>query len=651
MRSLNLSKVHDQKEQPMASFKIALLLVALLNTSVISAVAQDDISSAAAYQATAKTFSPNLQRTFPDNLLWGDTHLHTSFSFDAGMVGNRLGPDAAYRFARGQTVTASLGMPARLRVPLDFLAVSDHAESLGLAPAIAEENPMVLEDINASRMRDLILQGEPIAAYKMFAQLRARGENVLHRDDLRQTMWQRMTAAAENNYRPGVFTALIAYEYTSALQTNNLHRVVMFRDGAERTNKIIPFSANESPDPEQLWDWMADYETAVGGEILAIPHNGNLSNGLMFADTRANGEPIDAAYAIKRARWEPLYEATQIKGDGEAHPLLSPDDEFADFWTWDRGNFGFAPKTPDMLPAEYARSALKKGIAFEASIGVNPFKFGMIGSTDSHTSLATAEEDNFFSKASPAEPGAGDFRYRGPIIQLFPGKQDISVQAFESAAGGLVAAWATENTREGVFDAFKRREVYASTGPRISLRVFGGFEFDSEDHWSPDLAALGYQKGVPMGSDLQVSAANQKFQLLIVAAKEANGANLDRIQIVKGWVDAEGVAQERVFDAVWAGTRKLNSRGSLPAIGSTVTGATYTNAIGKAILSTVWQDPAFNPKQRAFYYVRVLEIPTPTWLAYDKAHFGDLITLPKSATLSHQERAYSSPIWVAPLDS
>ena len=244
MRSLNLSKVHDQKEQPMASFKIALLLVALLNTSVISAVAQDDISSAAAYQATAKTFSPNLQRTFPDNLLWGDTHLHTSFSFDAGMVGNRLGPDAAYRFARGQTVTASLGMPARLRVPLDFLAVSDHAESLGLAPAIAEENPMVLEDINASRMRDLILQGEPIAAYKMFAQLRARGENVLHRDDLRQTMWQRMTAAAENNYRPGVFTALIAYEYTSALQTNNLHRVVMFRDGAERTNKIIPFSEN-----------------------------------------------------------------------------------------------------------------------------------------------------------------------------------------------------------------------------------------------------------------------------------------------------------------------------------------------------------------------------------------------------------------------
>ena len=635
----------------MASIKTALLSAVLFNALMTSAIAQNGIATVAVYQAAAQTFSPNLQRDFPEQLLWGDTHLHTSFSFDAGMIGNRLGPDAAYRFARGQTVTASLGVPARLREPLDFLAVSDHAESLGLAPAIAEDNPLALEDINASRMRDLIVQGDPIAAYKMFAQLRARGENVLHRDDLRQTMWQRMTEAAENNYQPGIFTALIAYEYTSALQTSNLHRVVVFRDGAEQANQIIPFSANESPDPEHLWDFMADYEAVVGGEILAIPHNGNLSNGLLFADTRANGEPIDAAYAAKRARWEPLYEATQIKGDGEAHPLLSPDDEFADFWTWDRGNFGFAPKTPDMLPGEYARSALKKGISIAASIGVNPFKFGMIGSTDSHTSLATAEENNFFSKASPAEPGAGDTRYNGQIIQTYPGKEDISVQSFESAAGGLVAAWANENTRESLFDAFKRREVYASTGPRMSLRVFGGFDFVRDDHLSPDLAAVGYRKGVPMGGDLQASTTTRKLSLLIVAAKEANGANLDRLQVVKGWVNAKGVAQEKVFDVVWAGDRKRNNQGKLPAIGSTVTGATYTNAIGSAMLSTVWEDPSFNPNQRAFYYVRLLEIPTPTWLAYDKAHFGDLVSLPENATLSHQERAYSSPIWIAPSDS
>jgi len=633
--------------------KTALLTAALFNCAALTAVAQTtqaDTQSAAAvaYQAAAQTYSPNVQRHFPEQLLWGDTHLHTSFSFDAGMIGNRLGPDAAYRFARGQTVSASLGVPARLREPLDFLAVSDHAESLGLAPAIAEENPLVLEDVNASQMRDLILQGEPIAAYKMFAQLRARGEHVLHRDDLRQTMWQRMTQAAEDNYQPGIFTSLIAYEYTSAAQTNNLHRVVVFRDGPEQANRVIPFSANESIDPEDLWNWMADYEASIGGEILAIPHNGNLSNGLMFADTRANGEPIDADYAAKRARWEPLYEATQIKGDGEAHPLLSPEDEFADFWTWDRGNFGFAPKSPAMLPGEYARSALKKGIAFEAKLGVNPFKFGMIGSTDSHTSLATAEEDNFFSKATPGEPGAREFRYDGPIIQTYPGKQDISVRSFESAAGGLVAAWATENTREGVFDAFKRREVYASTGPRMSLRVFGGFEFAREDHLSPDLAAVGYQKGVPMGGDLSTGAGTQKFSLLIAAAKAANGANLDRVQVIKGWVDTAGVTQEKVYDVAWSSDRKPNKQGKLPAIESTVNGATYTNAVGATLLSTVWEDPDFSAQQRAFYYVRVLEIPTPTWLAYDKAHFGDLITLPSGAKLVHQERAYSSPIWVTP---
>ncbi len=634
-----------------------LVLVSVLGvTAAVSDAQEGGAQSTLSEQLNARASSYSATRIFPDQLLWGDTHLHTKFSFDAGMVGDRLGPDEAYRFAAGETVTSSTGVPARLRQPLDFLAVSDHAESLGLAPAIAERNPRVLEDANASRMLELITEGRPVEAFRMWQKLRAGGNYVLHRDDLITDMWQRLTSSAERHYRPGAFTTLIGYEYTSAIQTNNLHRVVLLRDGAEQANKVLPFSTVDSPDPEDLWDWLENYEAVVGGRAMAIAHNGNLSNGMMFADTTVGGAPISREYAARRQRFEPLYEVTQIKGDGEAHPLLSPDDEFADFWTWDRGNFGFEKKTPDMLPNEYARAALKRGLGLEQSLGVNPFKFGLIGSTDSHTSLATAEEDNFFSKATPAEPNRGQTRYEQRIIQKFEGYEDVSVRSYESAAAGLVAVWAQQNTREAIFDALYRKEVYATTGPRIALRFFGGFGLPKDAHLKPDLAKLGYERGVPMGGDLphakmntiQEGAGASAPRFTVVAARDPLGANLDRVQIVKGWVDASGETHERIFDVAWSGERVVNEAGKLPGVGSTVTGATYTNSIGAAQLALTWEDPYFDPTQRAFWYVRVLEIPTPTWLAYDKAHFGDLITLPADAQLVHQERAYSSPIWYSP---
>lgn len=593
-------------------------------------------------------YSPHVERNFPAQLLFGDTHLHTSFSYDAGMVGDKLGPDEAYRFAKGEVVTASFGARAKLRRPLDFLLIADHSESMGLAPMLREGNPVATEDPVGRQMYAKIQAGDPIGAYKLFALGRKRGEFPLHRNEVLRPMWERQLAAAEEHNEPGKFTALIGYEFTSAINMNNLHRVVMFRDGSERVGKIMPFSQADSPDPEQLWAFLANYESTTGGRVMAIPHNGNLSSGMMFADTTVNGAPIDADYAARRQRWEPVYEVTQIKGDGEAHPLLSPNDEFANFHNWDRGNFGTVVKTPEMLPGEYAREALKRGLVFEQNLGVNPFKFAMIGSTDSHTSLSTAEEGNFFSKASPAEPNAGSFRYTGDIIQKYPVGEDVSVASYESTAGGLVAAWSRANTREAIFDSFERKEVYATTGTRIALRMFAGWQFDAQDHLLPDTAAVGYAKGVPMGADLTRPTAGEPLRLLISAQKDPDGANLDRIQVVKGWVDERGESQEHVYNVAWSNQRRANRRGQIPALPSTVEGGSYSNRYGSASLATVWQDPDFNPEQRAFYYVRVLEIETPTWLAYDKARYGDDIEIPVDGVMAHQERAYSSPVWYTP---
>ena len=603
-----------------------------------------------ASEGSAKNYSPNVDKNGANQVFFGDTHLHTSYSFDAGMIGDTLGPEQAYRFAKGHTVTASLGQKARLSRPLDFLVIADHAESLGIAPLLAEASPIALADPVGKELYEKLESGDYLSAYQQFATLRAKGEPPLHRDDIRRPMWNRIIASAEKHNDPGKFTAFIGYEFTSAPKTNNLHRVVIFRDGADKTSKIIPFSGNESFDPEELWDFLQQYETQQSGRVMAIPHNGNLSNGLMFDDTTFDGKKLTADYAARRKKWEPLYEITQIKGDGEAHPLLSPKDEFADYYTWDRGNFGFAKKTADMLPKEYARAALKRGLKYEKKLGVNPFKFGVIGSTDSHTSIASAEENNFFSKATPGEPNSGQFRYDAPIIQKYPGRDvDVRIYSYESAASGLAAVWARENTREAIFDAMAKREVYATTGSRIKLRVFSGWKFKSSDTDSPNLSEIGYQLGVPMGSNL--SSPNSKEdapKFLIQALRDPEGANLDRIQVVKGWLDSENNLHEKVYDVAWSGNRKVDKDGNINAIGSTVDQANYNNSIGAAELTVYWQDPDFSQQQSAFYYVRVLEIPTPTWLAHDKSFYGDAIKLPDDALMMHQERAYSSPIWYSP---
>ncbi|SMP36643.1 DUF3604 domain-containing protein [Shimia sagamensis] len=594
-------------------------------------------------------FSPFVDQAFPNKVFWGDTHLHTSYSTDAGMLGNTLGPDEAFRFARGEKVRGSLGEYAQLVRPLDFLVVADHAENLGLAPMISEANPQLLANPWGREVYQLTKDGNPLAAYVQWGESMMANVDPLDDGDLTRTFYNRIVEAAEHHNLPGVFTAIHGFEWTSSRDANNLHRVVMFRDNADKVADIIPFSNYDSSDPEDLWDWMEAYEARTGGRVMAMPHNGNLSNGLMFNDVRENGEPIDVEYAERRMRWEPLYEVTQIKGDGETHPMLSPNDEFSDYYTWDRGNFGTELKTPEMLPREYARTTLARGLKFEQEIGVNPFKFGMIGSTDSHTSLATAREDNYFGKAALGEPGGGQERYDEYLVQPDFMGEAITVRHYETLAAGLAAAWARENTREAIWDAFKRKEVYATTGPRMTVRVFAGWDFEADEVHRPDFATEGYARGVPMGADLFAGPEGGAPTLMIRALRDPDGANLDRIQVIKGWVDAAGDPQNKVFNVVWAGERETDAEGNLPVIGNTVDGAEYTNTIGTAALGGHWVDPQFDPAQRAYYYVRVLEIPTPSWLAYDEAHFGSL-DLPEDAVMEQQERAYTSPIWYSPKD-
>lgn len=596
----------------------------------------------------SKHYSPFVDQSFPDKVFWGDTHLHTSYSTDAGMLGNALGPDEAFRFAKGEKVRSSTGQYAQLVRPLDFLVVADHAENLGLAPMITESNPDLLASPWGREIHDLVQAGDPFAAYVMWGEAMGANIDPLDNDDLTRSIWNRIVASAEHHNQPGVFSALHGFEWTSSRDLNNLHRVVMFRDDAGRVEDLVPFSNYDGSDPEDLWDWMASYEADTGGRVMAFAHNGNLSNGTMFDDVRENGDPLDRSYAERRARWEPLYEVTQVKGDGETHPLLAPTDEFADYYRWDRGNFGSEFKTPEMLPREYAREALARGLQYEAELGANPFKFGLIGATDSHTSLATAREDNFFGKATPAEPGTPG-RIDEYIVQPELLGEEIAIRHYESTAAGLAAAWARENTREAIWDAFKRKEVYATTGPRMVLRVFAGWDFEPDEVHRPDFAATGYARGVPMGADLFSAPDGGSPTLMIRALRDPDGANLDRVQVVKGWTDTAGEPQTKVFEAAWAGDRTLDADGKLPAIGSTVTGADYTNTIGAAALAGVWTDPEFDPAQRAYYYVRVIEIPTPSWLAYDQAFFGPL-DLPDDAVMVQQDRAYSSPIWYTPTE-
>jgi hypothetical protein len=596
-----------------------------------------------------KPYSPYPEQNFPNRVLFGDTHVHTSYSADAGMIGNTLGPDEAYRFAKGETILSSTGVRARLARPLDFLVVADHAENLGLAPLLAAKDPGLLATEFGRKLQEAIDAGDPAGAWSIWSSAKATGIDPLAGNPaIYRAAWSEVTALAEQHNEPGRFTAFIGFEWTSNPDRNNLHRNVIFRGGKNNADTVIPFSNFDSFDPEDLWKWMSDFEARTGDKLLAIPHNGNLSNGLMFDDVTLDGRPLDKKYAARRARWEPLYEVTQMKGDGEAHPSLSPSDEFADFETWDKGQLGPEPKTPEMLPREYAREALKRGLLYEASLGMNPWKFGLVGSTDAHTSLATTTEDNFFGKVAAVEPTADPIRFEETVGGI-GGPLEVQQYARQTSASGLAAVWARENTREAIWDAMARKEVYATTGTRIRIRVFGGFDFQPRDLHRSDLARYGYENGVPMGGDLLRAPGNSAPTFLVQALRDPDGANLDRLQIIKGWVNADGELNERIWDVAVSDGREISEDGRCRTpVGNTVNvaQATYSNEIGAAVLAAAWRDPEFDSSQRAFYYVRAIEIPTPRWTTYDAAIFG--VERPKDVPASIQERAYTSPIWYTP---
>ena len=592
------------------------------------------------------TYSPFVIGENASQVYWGDTHLHTSYSADAGMIGNTLGPEQAYRFALGHEITTSSGQRARLIRPLDFLIISDHAENLGLAPLIAKSDPELLKTKYGRKMHDLVKAGKGQEAFFLWvSEGMSKNTDLINNPAMGKSVWEDAIDFAEKYNDPGRFTAFIGFEWTSVNTPDlpsNLHRVVVFKDNADKAKQVLPYTAFHSYDPEDLWTYMEDYEKATGGNILAIPHNGNLSNGIMFATERLNGKPIDKEYAERRMRWEPLYEVTQIKGDGEAHPLISPNDEFADYGTWDLADIaGLNPKTDDMLPYEYARTALQIGLQQEDKLGINPFKIGFIGGTDSHTSMVSTREDNYWGK-TPLGEAAAD-RYTHKILGT---KDELSTYESDTIASGLAAVWARENTRADLYDAMENKETYATTGTRITVRFFGGWDYQTDDVYQADMADIGYDKGVPMGADLPPSSGNRSPVFMVAAMKDPNAGNLDRVQIIKGWVDSKGDRQERVYDVAVSGGRKIDADGRCKTpVGDTVNidAATYSNSIGEAELRAVWTDPDFDANLSAVYYARVLEIPTPTWQAHDAAFYG--FKMPGGVPLKHQERAYTSPIW------
>ena len=639
----------------MTNFKISagFLIIALL----------------AAFDSSAEnSYSPNMNAAYPVQVYWGDTHLHTNLSVDANGVGNKLlTPDDAYRFARGEAVRTHNGMSVKLSRPLDFLVVTDHAQNMGVMSRLATGDPLLLRAEVGKRWHEKMQQypvntGELLnnPDWKPYQEMLrsifgkgpngffwdAWGDDAIEDVTFRQSVWDDVTASADHYNQPDKFTAFIGYEWTSTY--NGVHRVVIFKDSSDIVSQVLPFSTLDSKDPERLWDYLFNYEKKTSGEVLAIPHNGNVTNGTMFSLLNFQGQPLGVDYAKTRSRWEPLYEITQTKGDSETHPAISPSDEFANYETWNswRGWTLEGIKTKGWKArkkSEYARSALKLGLGQQAKLGVNPFKFGFIGSTDSHTSLSTADEDNYWGKFSLSEPSKHRIRDAGND------KITLTLKGWEYASSGYAAVWAEENTRESLFAAMKRKEVYASTGPRMTVRFFGGWGYQSEDAFKPNLAQIGYEKGVPMGGDLTNAPKGKAPSFLIRAVKDPSGANLDRVQVIKGWHDQKGELHEKIYNVALSDNRKENWNGKVKPVGNTVdvADASYTNTIGDPELSVAWQDPDFDKGQLAFYYVRVLEIPTPRWSAYDSEFFG-LNNIPEQVPMITQERVYTSPIWYSP---
>ena len=625
---------------------VTLCCLALMSTAVSAqeySTDKQDVVSAIGQ----KQYSPYAGREFPTQVLWGDTHLHTAISVDAGTMCT-VGQEEAFRFARGEEVVYTHGQRVKLSRPLDFIVVADHAEMYGLMPQLLSGDPEILATDMGKKWYDMLMTGDKDTIFKAAMEIVAslsKPEPPIKNDTAIKNAWQNYTALADRYNEPGRFTALIGFEYTT-MGGNNLHRNVIFRGNAAVANRMVPYSQFDSQNPEDLWRALAAFEASSGADVLAIPHNGNLSNGRMFTVETFDGRPLTAEIAALRARFEPIVEVTQIKGDGEAHPYLSPNDEFADFDTWDRSNLnGTEAKTKDMLKYEYAREALKTGLKLDKQLGINnSYKFGMIGSTDAHTALAAVEEDNFFGKHSGVEPEP----HRWEHVVIEAPDPAFTVMGWQQAAAGYAAVWARENTREAIFDAMMRKETYATTGSRITVRFFGGWDFETADAQTRMPAAAGYAKGVPMGGDLWSAPASKAPTFLVAAMKDAYSGNLDRIQIIKGWMDTQGDLHEKVYDVVWSGDRKPGADGKVPLVGNTVdvANATWTSTIGSPELITVWKDPDFDPDESAFYYARVIEIPTPRWTAYDAKRFS--VTMSPEVPMTTTERAYTSPIWYTP---
>ncbi len=640
----------------MNAFLSTLSVLAITALAATSVAAQESINMTGLDPVFAeRPYSPYANRAFPENVYFGDTHVHTGLSGDAGGGGTRLMPRDAYRFARGEQVTSNTGQPVKLRTPFDFFMITDHSDAMGAITDILKGSPNIMADPDGKWFHEEFNAGgkrAQAAATELVRQF-SQGEvsdalNYQPGNPAYKRVWDGIIQAAEEFNNPGVFTTFIAYEWTSLEGGNNLHRNVIFRDGIERAGQIVPYSTTPpigSRDPKELWKWLQNYEDVTGGDVTAIPHNGNLSNGMMFAlqDDFADGAAYDANYAEQRNKWERVYEATQIKGDGEAHPFLSPDDEFADFENWDWANLDMSEaKTNDMLAGEYVRSGLQRGLQLETQLGTNPFKFGLVGAGDAHTGLSTPDNDNFYGKFTAYEPN----EHRSNHLSKRNEDLDIEYHSWRYITSGLTAVWATSNTRGAIFDAMERREVYATTSSRMRVRLFGGWDFTTEDAGRRDLALIGYSKGVPMGADMLPGEGSPSF--LVYALRDPIGANLDRVQMVKGWIEADGTPREKVYDVAWSDDRVVGADGKLPPVGNTVNLSIpgWTNTIGSSELGTVWQDPDFDPVLKAFYYARVIEIPTPRWTAYDAVKFN--LDLPDNVPMTVQERAYTSPIWYAP---
>lgn len=621
---------------PFLGFSALLFLSACKEEAKIAADSAPDGTE------QAEAIEPNPLK----EVYWGDTHVHTGWSMDAGLDGAITSPTDAYRFALGQTVKSNSGLDAKLKYPYDWFMVTDHSDGMGVINNMLDKNEEMMADETLKRWSEAVLEGGAAAAAAKSEVIRMQSNGklspIMMDPKWMVGAWQKTIEAAEEFNKPGEFTTFIAYEWTvNAGGGDNLHRNVIFRDGADRAKQVNPLTTFETQEPKKLWAWMKTYEDKTGGQVLAIPHNGNMSNGRMFEEQQFDGTPMTKEWAEMRANYEPLFELYQIKGQSEAHPSLSPPDDFANYELWDRGNLILVPKPKGAWKYEYWREALKSGMRIEQELGANPFKYGANAGTDNHIGLSSSEEDNFLGKFKTLEP-ANKERWNFPLLEGVSDKY----MGWEQSGSGFMGVWAESNTREAIWDAMKRKETYATTGPRIKVRFFGGFDF-TENDLSEDMVKVGYELGVPMGGELN-QMTNKAPTFMISAIKDPKGAHLDRIQVIKGWVGADGKTHEKIYEVKWSGDRQLNAKGKLPAVGNTVNleSAMYTNDIGASELTTFFTDPDFDPAQSAFYYVRVLQIPTPRWTLYDKVKFD--LELPKNIPLTTQERVATSPIWYNP---